>query len=221
LKLRILCAGFTGKKTNLTKKSMKRISTSISGLAIIAIAAGGLCLIENANAQVGEGTRGVGTQSTASHPGLRRTPPPTSQTKLSEKDINFIQDAANAGAAEVADGKVAKERGKSETVKKIGAQMMADHMKTNKELVALAKKKGLGIDIDQGKPRKWDMANFDDQYLASMEKDHQTDIKTFEKEASSGDDADLKSWAAKTLPTLKAHLAMLKDAQRKKKSSAE
>ncbi len=45
-----------------------------------------------------------------------------------------------------------------------------------------------------------------------MERDHETDIKVFEKEASSGDDADIKKWAAKTLPTLKEHLAMVNNA---------
>jgi putative membrane protein len=37
--------------------------------------------------------------------------------------------------------------------------------------------------------------------------DHQKDIAEFEKEARSGNDPDLKNWASKTLPTLRAHLA--------------
>ena len=36
---------------------------------------------------------------------------------------------------------------------------------------------------------------------------HQKDIADFEKEASSGNDPDLKNWASKTLPTLRPHLA--------------
>lgn len=202
---------------------MKRKPISISQLAIVAIAASNLCLVGNVHSQVGEGTSGSGTQSTASHPGLRRRAE-TAQAPakaLSEKDKKFIQDAANAGAAEVADGKVAKERGQSAEVKRIGGHMVADHSKANSELVALAKKKGLIIDIDKGKPRNWAATNFDQQYIDSMENDHQMDIKIFEKEAKTGDDADLKSWAAKTLPTLKAHLAMLKEAKRKMKSSGE
>jgi len=129
--------------------------------------------------------------------------------KLSDKDRKFIQDAANGGVAEVADGKLAEEDGQSAEVKKIGARMVADHSKANNELVELAKKKGLSIDTSKGKSRNFNKANFDRQYLASMERDHETDIKVFEKEASSGDDADIKKWAAKTLPTLKQHLAMI------------
>jgi putative membrane protein len=38
-----------------------------------------------------------------------------------------------------------------------------------------------------------------------MKEDHNKDISKFEKEASGGQDADIKNWASKTLPTLKVH----------------
>jgi putative membrane protein len=149
------------------------------------------------------------------HLRAKEVPPKAATVSLSEKDKKFIQAAADSGVSEVADGKLAASRGQSAEVKKIGARMVADHSKANNQLVELAKKKGLGIDTSKGKARAFNMEKLDGQYLASMEKDHETDIKLFEKEASSGDDADLKAWAAKTLPTLKAHLAMVKDARKK------
>ncbi|HAK06775.1 MAG TPA: hypothetical protein DCO65_05850 [Spartobacteria bacterium] len=196
----------------LNKKTlMKRKFTSISQLAMIAVATSALSFIANVGAQ--ENT------STSDNPHLRaRNAPPkndASATKLSDKDKKFIQEAASGGVAEVADGKVAEERGQSEEVKKIGARMVADHSKANNELVELVKKKGLSIDTSKGKPRNFDNANFDRQYLASMKKDHETDIKVFEKEASSGDDADLKRWASNTLPALKEHLAMINNAPKR------
>lgn len=192
---------------------MKQKPISILHLAAITVATSTLCFIANVGAQ--ENT------SVSDNPHLRaKDAPPKAgapATKLSDKDRNFIQEAANGGAAEVADGNVAENRGQSAEVKKIGARMVADHSKANKELVELAKKKGLSIDISKGKPRSFDTARFDGQYLSSMEKDHETDIKAFEREASSGDDPDIKAWAAKTLPTLKSHLAMVKDARKKMK----
>lgn len=191
---------------------MKPKSISTPAIVIVAVAAGSLCIIGAVRAQ--EDT-GIG-----SNPHLRAKSAPTQSaqaaavTKLSDKDTKFIQAAADGGVAEVADGKVAEERGQSAEVKKIGARMVADHSKANNELVALAKKKGVSIDISKGKPRNFDKAIFDKQYLASMENDHKTDIKVFEKEASSGDDADLKRWASKTLPTLKEHLAMISNAMK-------
>jgi putative membrane protein len=189
---------------------MKRKTISILQLTVIAVAASTFSFIANVGAQ--ENT------AVSDNPHLRAkyAPPKAAATasKLSDKDRKFIQLAANGGVAEVADGMVAEKEGQSSEVKKIGARMAADHSRANNELTQLAKKKGLSIDTSAGKPRNFDKARFDRQYLVSMESDHEADIKTFEKEASSGDDADLKAWASKTLPTLKAHLAMVKDARK-------
>ena len=56
-------------------------------------------------------------------------------------------------------------------------------------------------------------SNFDKQYLYSMEKETEEDIQTFQKETRSGKDADIKSWAAKTLPMIKDDLAAIKRAR--------
>jgi predicted outer membrane protein len=53
---------------------------------------------------------------------------------------------------------------------------------------------------------------FDKAYIGAMVKEHETDIAEFEREANSGKDDDFKSFASKTLPTLKEHLQMAKDA---------
>src|SRR3954470_8288779 len=76
----------------------------------------------------------------------------------------------------------------------------------------LAKKKGVSLGTDKIKPRSMGKANFDKQYIYTTSHDYQEDIRLFQQEAQSGDDKDLKAYAAKTLPMLKAHLAMLKGA---------
>jgi putative membrane protein len=43
-----------------------------------------------------------------------------------------------------------------------------------------------------------------------MVKDHEEDIKEFEKEAREGQDPEAKAFASKTLPTLRAHLAKIR-----------
>ncbi len=190
---------------------MKPKPISILQLAMIAIATSAFCFIANVDAQ--ENT------STSDNPHLRARHEPTKTEtvikKLSDKDVKFIQEAASDGVQEVADGKAAEERGQSAEVKRIGGRMVADHSKANNQLLELAKKKGVSIDMSKGKARPFESARFDRQYLVNTERDHETDIKAFEREASSGDDADVKTWAAKTLPTLKSHLAMVKDARKK------
>ena len=51
-------------------------------------------------------------------------------------------------------------------------------------------------------------AEFDRQYMSEMVKDHAKDVEAFDTEAKSGADADVKAWAAKTVPTLREHLKM-------------
>ncbi len=136
--------------------------------------------------------------------------------QVDQKDKDFMMEAGKGGMMEVDAGKMAEEKGKSADVKKIGKMMVTDHTKANNELMALAKKKGVMLDTTH-KMEKMDESNFDQAYLDSMVKDHEKDIAAFEKEAKDGKDAETKSWASKTLPTLKKHLKMVQDAQAKMK----
>jgi putative membrane protein len=54
-----------------------------------------------------------------------------------------------------------------------------------------------------------------------MVEDHEKAVKLFSKEAQQGQDADLKAFAAKTLPTLQEHLSRaVQLAQQQKVSTA-
>jgi len=193
---------------------MKPEFISISRFAIIATMVGSLSVIGTVRAQQ---DTGIGT-----NPHLRAksapTPPGGTVTvKLSQKDVNFIQKAAGGGQQEVENGKMAEKQGKSADVKRIGARMVADHTKANKELTELATRKGVKFDTSGVRAQNIEAADFDRQYLKLLELVHKNDIAEFQKEAKSGDDHDVKAWAAKTLPTLQGHLAMVEDAMRKVK----
>src|SRR5437016_11219960 len=182
---------------------------------IIATIAGSLSVIGTVRAQ--QEDTGIG-----SNPHLRAqsAPTPSSGTatvKLSQKDVSFIQKAGGGGQQEVENGKMAEKQGKSGDVKQIGARMVADHTKANKELTELANRKGVKFDTRGVRAQNIGAANFDRTYLKLLEVDHKKDIAEFQKEAKSGDDRDLKAWAAKTLPMLQEHLAMVEDAIRKVK----
>ena len=193
---------------------MKPEFISISRFAIIATMAGSLSVIGTVRAQ--EDT------SIGSNPHLRArsapTPPSGTVTvKLSQKDVSFIQKAASGGQQEVENGKMAEKQGKSADVKSIGARMVADHTRANNELTELANRKGVKFDTRGVKAQNIGAADFDRQYLKLLEMDHKNDIAEFQKEARSGDDRDVKAWAAKTLPMLQEHLAMVQNAERKVK----
>ena len=196
---------------------MKPKFISISRFAIIATMAGSLSVIGTIRAQEGKEDTGIGSNPHLRAKSAGTSPSSAVTVKLSQKDANFIQKAAGGGQQEVVNGKMAEKQGKSADVKRIGARMVADHTRGNKELTELANRKGVTFDTRGVRAQNIGAADFDRQYLKLLEMDHKNDIAEFQKEAKSGDDRDVKAWAAKTLPMVQGHLAMVEDAMRKVK----
>src|SRR3954467_9045230 len=146
--------------------------------------------------------------------------------KMDSGDLKFIRNATEGGEMEVALGKVAAEKASNADVKQFGLHMVDDHSKANEQLAALCQSKG--VDLSQDKPKieknvqkkvdklsKKSGDEFDKDYVSDMVDDHEKDVKEFEKAAETLKDQDLKTWAAKTLPTLQGHLSMIKEIQGK------
>jgi len=196
---------------------MKSKFLFISRIAVAAVTASSLCAIAAICAQEAYPPDNPHFRKSAT-----ATPSPSAAkakaTNLSAKDKNFLVSAASSGGWEVETGKLAERKAQGEATKNLAARMVADHSKAIKEMVDLAKKKGLAISTENIKAQQLSGGpNFDKQYLTLMEQDHQQSIKAFEKEAASGDDPEIKAWAAKTLPTLKQHLSSVADALSKVK----
>lgn len=138
----------------------------------------------------------------------------TAPMAVGTDDAKFAVAAANGGMAEVELGKLAQQTAANSKVKDFGAMMVSDHTKANNELMALAKSKNITlpttINADEQKTKddlsKKTGADFDKAYVSNMIDDHKKDIKDFEDASKNCKDADLKAFAAKTLPTLKMHL---------------
>ena len=137
-----------------------------------------------------------------------------STSNLSKKEVNFINDAAEGGLMEVRMGELAQQKGQSADVKSLGQRLVTDHQKANDELKQLASNKGVSVP-SQLPPKHEKMieklssaSDFDKEFKTMTVKDHKKDIKEFERLSKSAEDADLKSWATKTLPTLQEHLRL-------------
>lgn len=139
-------------------------------------------------------------------------------TKEKNPTQSFIKHAASGGLLEVKLGQLATERAKNPAVKQFAQRMVDDHSKANKELEAVAGQKGVQL---SGKLNKKDQATFDKfadlkgedfdrEYIQCMLKDHEHDVAEFEKQARNATDQDVKTFAAKTLPTLREHLQMVR-----------
>lgn len=139
----------------------------------------------------------------------------TNAAPVDAADKAFIMKAALGGLMEVEAGQIAQENAMNQRVKDFGAMMVRDHTNVNNELKSLASSKGITIPEDSlmmknkshlDQMRKMKGKAFDNHYVGMMVSDHKKDISEFEKESKDAKDADLRTWAGKTLPTLKMHL---------------
>jgi putative membrane protein len=145
------------------------------------------------------------------------------QAKTDHSARPFMKEAAQGGLAEVTLGQMAAEKGQNEAVKDFGKRMVKDHGKANEELKNLAKSEGVTLPTEmssegkelQQRLQKLSGAEFDKVYMEEMVKDHKKDIEAFNQQANTGTDADVKNWAAKTLPTLREHLQLGESAAEK------
>jgi len=141
-------------------------------------------------------------------------------------DTNFATKAAQGGMAEVKLGQLAEQHAQNADVKAFGQRMVTDHTKANDELKAIAGRKGITLpsDIDAKDQATYDRlsklngAAFDKAYMRDMVSDHRTDVAEFRRESEHGTDADIKGFAAKTLPTLEEHLKMAESTDAKVKN---
>ncbi len=135
--------------------------------------------------------------------------------KISHKDSAFMKQAAENGHAEVENSKLALQKSGNADVKAFAQKMVDEHTKASEELAALAASKGVDLPKDPSVMQKGKMkvlsardgTSFDRHYAESVGVEaHKDTVKLFEKAAKESDDADVKAWATKTLPTLQHHL---------------
>lgn len=133
-------------------------------------------------------------------------------------DSEFAVKAANGGMVEVELARLASTKATSTSVKEFAKKMMDDHMKANDELQTLATQKNITLPAalseesqkDVDRLSKLSGTEFDKEYMSFMVDDHQDDVDEFKKASDECKDAELKAFAAKTLPVLQGHLDMAK-----------
>ncbi len=126
----------------------------------------------------------------------------------------FVTKAAESNLAEIKASQLALTKTQNPDVRKFAQQMVDDHTKANQQLTSVAEQKGLKVPDNTDVAHRAAMkmleaksgASFDKSYIEQMNKDHDKAIKLFQQAENSGKlDPELKSLAAKTLPTLESH----------------
>jgi putative membrane protein len=142
---------------------------------------------------------------------------------VAPKTQDFVTEAAQSDMLEIATSKLVADR-HDDRDKNFAEQMVKDHTQTSSEL------KGL---VDGGKvkatlPTSMDKAHqstlddlgkltgddFRKKYESLQVSAHKDAVSLFQRYGKSGDNADLKDWAGKTLPTLQGHLKMAQDIEK-------
>jgi len=158
--------------------------------------------------------------------------------QLSKSDSEFVKKAARGGQMEVELAQQALSKASNPEVKSFAQRLIADHSKANDELKQIASGKGMMLDNGmhhstgqsatdsatssgqtaaqsgsdhsamQNKLMNLSGDQFDKAYMKDMVADHQKDVAEFEKASKNASDMDIRSFAEKTLPTLREHLQM-------------
>ena len=126
----------------------------------------------------------------------------------------FASKAAGSNMFEIESSRLALKSASSSDVKAFAQQMIDDHTKAGNELKAAASNASdikvpdalddmhkASLDSLAGKSG----AGFDDGYIADQKKAHDEAVALFTDYSTSGDNPQLKEFAAKTLPVLKMH----------------
>jgi putative membrane protein len=136
------------------------------------------------------------------------------QSQLQSADQDFVKKATIGGLFEVQSSELAQDKAQSAEVKEFAEQMIQDHGKANDELESLAS------DLNAQQPSQLDAkhqqalqelesagegAEFDRAYIQAQRNAHREAVSLFSSYSKSGGNAQLTSWAQKTLPTLQEH----------------
>jgi putative membrane protein len=136
---------------------------------------------------------------------------------ISPTTADFVKEAATSDMLEIEAAKIAENKGNAEE-KKFAEQMVTDHTKTSSDLKGLvssgAVKAEIPATLDSSSQKKLDKLratkadDFAAEYDPMQVSAHKEAVSLFERYSKSGDNAKLKDWAGKTLPTLQHHLEM-------------
>jgi putative membrane protein len=147
----------------------------------------------------------------------------TEQSSAAAKE--FVAQAGTSGLAEVEMGELGAKKATNGQVKAFAKQIVADHTKANQELVTVSKGKGVQVPSSRTSLHKATIEkfqqqeagkNFDRDYMEQMVQDHKADVELFETAADDEKlDLDLRSYAKRTLPTLRDHLKQAQTIQSK------
>ena len=139
---------------------------------------------------------------------------PSRSTTQQLTNQSFAAQAAQSNLAELQFSQLAAERSQNDQIRKFAELMLTDHGKAGNELKQIAAGQGISLPTDLSPKHEAALSAlgqrqgqaFDSAYAKRMQQDHDVAVALFEQAAETETlDANLRGFARKTLPTLKAH----------------
>lgn len=132
-------------------------------------------------------------------------------------DAEFATKAASNGMAEVEFSKIAAENTANVQLKYFARMIIRDYGKTNKELALIAEKKNITLPLtldneDQKKSielNEKSKADFDKAYIETIASKNKKALKLMQDESKEGKDAEVRTFATKTVSIAQSHLNMI------------
>lgn len=163
----------------------------------------------------------------AAMPGWAQSPGASTANKdQSRTTAPFVRNAAISDIYEIQSAELALNKATDEQTRAFAQQMIKDHTQTTNDIKSMVHSGKVDANppaaLDDKHQRKLDRlkamepAQFTQEYHREQVIAHQDAVAMFGQYAKDGDNATLKAWAARTLPTLKHHLEMAQNLAGKK-----
>ena len=151
------------------------------------------------------------------------------KTTLNSADERFVKNEVTAGKAVVKLAGLGAKKTERTDIRAFAEMLVTDHSKANEELTKLAGTKGVELSTEADpkheetyqKLENESGPNFDKAFLAEIVSGHKKCVSDFEKASQDAKDDDLKAWAEKMVPALKAHLEKAKELGTKSVTTAD
>ena len=141
------------------------------------------------------------------------------QPDVPAADLEFATTASMANLYEILSGELANGADRGSKYKEFAHTMVTQHNEIKESYVPIAQAQSLPMptelagqfkDLYDALAATKDAKAFDTLYKQQMIQTHTDAVALFKKEAETGQDAQLKAFAAKWLPTVEHHLEMAK-----------
>lgn len=187
---------------------------------IVTVFAATLFVGASAMAQMRPGDSGSQTTANPSANPNMNTPDTMQQQASPDSQMQekaFVREAMEGGMAEVQLGQLAAQKASSDDVKQFGQKMVDDHTRLNEEMQPVAQQLGVTPPTKLSKKDEKTMATlqnlsgaqFDNEYIKCMLKDHKKDAAEFKEEAQQAQNPAVKQAAQQGSQVIDQHLQMI------------